>query len=196
MERFSTYRTFYLIGIPVFLISLIWPFMQVPYLLMFIVLSFGFVFSDELIPEDPQRSTVTHFERNSRYNLFNYIIAGGLVFAAIVIGAISAPPHITTFIVWTASLAGLYYFIKYYGNQILKVLIVDYILTQMPELDFTELEGCVTELLKDITTPTTALTTKYKITTEQAEKVKSYTRTYLENNITDTPEIDQPEESE
>lgn len=183
MEDARAYVTIFLASLPFFLISLFVPFLQTVYLLAYFFFSIGFLFVDELIPEDPQRSTVTQYQRASRFNTYNYILSAGLVISAIIAAIVPAPRHLVGVVIWGASAAGVYYFTRYYGPKLIANLIGDYLSSQMTGLTATRASEVAKVVLDDPTIESAKIASQFKLTAKEAENAIFYVNRYIENNL-------------
>lgn len=182
-DRIQLYFTSYAVGVVVFVVSLFWPILQIPYLLMYFLVSGLFVFTTQPVPTDPQRSSVRHFELSSRYNWINYVIAGFLILGALLVSWLPVPPNITTLVLWSLSVGGIYYIVKKYGAVILQDLVRDYLVQQNPDVSKESVSRATALLMQQPDMEVSKLAAQSQITADQADRISQMFKIYFQNNL-------------
>lgn len=180
MNQVQLYRRIYLISIPVGIITLLLPWVESIYALMFFGSTIFILFAKEQVKEDPSHSTVTHYERSSRWNWFNYALSGMLIFAALLFVFSPIGRTFTLFILWSTYVIAINFLhLKYHtggGEQ----LIADYIQSQMPDLTTEQVKEAVTLFSQN---PTADIAARLQLPPEKVDQIRHYYKTYKHNNL-------------
>jgi hypothetical protein len=177
-----SYLYAYVGGLILFVITLFVRELSVIYMGLYFLVGLGFVFTFNQPQDVPERSTVTHFERASRWNAYSYILAGALVLASLIISFAPIQPNFSTLIIWSLSCGGLWGLTKFYDSRLLTNIIADYIKQQVPASAPRAVE--IVALLQDQHQTTAPdLVTKFGLNPADAERLIYMFRQYVRNNL-------------
>lgn len=182
MELYRLYLKIYLGCLIIFLLSIVLPYVEYLYAGIFFVSGMALIFTYQKPTEDPEHSTVTHFQYESRYTRINFIIAGILIISALACGFLPFHKGLIAFICWSV----LAFVINYYSQRIVleitQKLLTDYLSAQLPQLD-SALIHRVIETLHTYPHLTAAnISAQFRINNTDSEKLLHLYRTYLQNN--------------
>lgn len=177
-----SYTNTYLAGLGLFLVTLLVRELQVIYMISYFLVGLAFIFTFQQPEEDPQHSTIDHFERASRWNMYSYILAGGLVLAALLVSFLPLQPNWSTFIIWTLSVGGIYALNRYYGQRLVTKVIADYLGRQLPDYA-TQMQLIVQTVQQDPQISSAELTTKFKLNPTDADRLLFLYKQYISNNL-------------
>lgn len=133
------YLSFYLFTLPFALIGIFQPALEVPYALLFFAATVNLFFVHEKVPEFPQHSTKTHFQRASRFNKYNYIPVALTVLASLAFVFIPVNKALLILVFWTVSSLLIWKLKPQQDIKLVQDLIADYLHQQMPELEKSEI---------------------------------------------------------
>lgn len=142
-DLYRRYVSLYVIAFPIGLISIVFAVLQVPYALVFFVAGVLTLFSTEKPKEDPQHSSVTHFEINARFNTWNYISIGFLVATAILFQFTQINKGVLALLFWSISCTALLKYFPQVNATLSLELIIDYLHQELPHLDAQTVTGFV-----------------------------------------------------
>lgn len=184
MSRLSIYTKIYIYaGMPLFVLSLIWPILTTPFALVYFGVTALMVFTNEPLPEpDPSHSSTTQYEQVSRFNWFNYAVAIYIAFSSMLFVLLPINKSVIILIMWGA----IAYVLERYGGRAIQVLAADYLTTylkqQIPELSYSDVRRAVNYLLNNPLAQPAALAKDLGLTTQQATKAHHFFNVYIQNN--------------
>lgn len=136
--RYRQYVFFFAITSPLVTATFIWPWLEVPYALVFFLASFNLIFTREVIPTFPQNSTLEHYERSSRFNWYNYLPIVLLILASLCFVWLPINKAIVSLLFWGIAVFIIFRFSTPARQKLGEELVADYLKLQFPELGTTE----------------------------------------------------------
>lgn len=176
-----TYRIAYGLGIILFVASLLNPLTEGFYILTFFACSVTLIISWQKVPQDITHSTVTHYERYSRWNWFNYGMSAWLVLSALML-LLPVPKSIIIFALWTLTVLGLPFAIRFYQRSELGMLLTDYAKQQMPDMEVSVIKGLIAKMLGEPGYSNKKLAKLFATDESQVVKLRHYVEVYVLNN--------------
>jgi hypothetical protein len=135
MYDFNWYRRAFYTCLALFALGLIFPSTHFFYAIAFFGTSFLMVFEIGLPGEDIEHSSITHFDRGSRWNGVSYAKCFYLAFAALLYSRLAHFGVWTVLLLWLVGLLGMWLIEKYWEPKQWSILAVDYIASQLPALN-------------------------------------------------------------
>ncbi len=181
-NRYDAYFGFYVLGVFVFLLSLLAGWLETPYAVFFFLAGLNLMFTTEKPQTDINHSTVTHYEVYSRDNVVNYILAATIVVEAIIYFIIPISKPIVIFALWTLNVYAYPRFIAYFSQRLGKQLVTGYLGEQLPELKPEQISGSVSKLNSAPKTTAADISREFKFSEELGQRLIVLYHKYLENN--------------
>lgn len=184
MQRFIIYKYAYLYTIPVFILALIWNPLAYVYAAIYFIGSLSLIFEITQLRVFINSSAATHYETASRWNRFNYIIAGYLVFSGIMFMILSfiVGQAFTIFLLWTLLIVAFQVLIPKYIPQLHRNILVDYISEQVPSLDKGMITAIIDVHIRNPEISSIQLANQWKLQQEVVESILYYYDTYIRRN--------------
>lgn len=184
MQRFIIYKYAYLYTIPLFILALIWNPLAYVYAAVYFIGSLALIFEITQLQTFINSSAATHYETASRWNSFNYIIAGYLAFSGIMFMILSfvIGQAFTIFLLWTVLIVTFQYFIPKYIPKLHRNILVDYISEQVPSLDKGMITAIIDVHIKNPEISSIQLANQWKLQQELVESILYYYDTYIRRN--------------
>lgn len=170
MYGLKWYRSVFLIALPIGLISLLTPSLNWLYAIAFFAASFPVVFELGKPQQNVSHSSVTHFDRSSRWNRIAYAKCAYLILSGLAYGLLTHLGPALILALWLIGLAGLWYVEQYWEIRLLRNLMVEYITTKLPEANSGSIAKAVDTYFQTGEFP-------------ENEQVKHYLKTYIDNNL-------------
>ena len=180
-ESLELYLGLYLIGIVGMVVSIIFPIFELVYALYFFAATGYLLFVDQVPEEDPERSSVTHYNRNSSYNWFNYAVGAFIAVSAFLFLFSPINKPLTIFIIWTAAIYFVYRFRDRIVATISEELVEDYLIQQYPEVDPERIDQAVAAMDSNPEIQTSELTKILGISPKKANAIRYSYNIYKEN---------------
>lgn len=170
MYGWKWYKRTFILALPVALLSLLTPSLNWLYAIAFFAASFPVVFELGKPRENLEHSTVTHFDRSSRWNRISYAKCAYLIFTAMIYGLLAHLGPLLVLVLWSTGLAGLWYVENKWEPKLLRNLLIEYISTKLLEMSAGEITSAVDAYLQMGIQP-------------ENDKIRHYLQTYLANNL-------------
>lgn len=182
MDRFIIYKYAYLVTLPLAVLAIIWFPLSYIYLAIFMVGSIMLIIERYQQVEFPDSSAASHYDMQSRFNWFNYIISGVLIVAALIIATTPLNYAITTLVIWTLIMVFFQVLLPRYLPQLHQELIVDYIESQLPTIDRNLIKAIVDAKIRQPEIISTEITKQWDLEDTQTNSIIAYYENYVQRN--------------
>lgn len=180
---YKQYVFYFVISSPLIIATFIWPWLEVAYALIFFLASFNLFFVRENVAEIPEFSTLDHFERESRFNWYNYLPIGLLIIASLCFVWLPINKAIISLLFWAISIGILFKFSNPARQKLGEELVADYLKSQFPELGTTEIYRFVDYAQTSEKVDAEQTAKLLDVDTETAQKIVNLYFKYVRNNL-------------
>lgn len=135
MQKYRAYEIYFLIALPVLLLSLIWNWLQLVYVIIFFLATLDLIFITTPIDDKTNHSSVNYYERSSRWNWFNYVLIVLLIIEAFMFTIIPVGQGFVILASWAINILMIRKLSTAYGATIFKSMLMGYLKQQMPNVE-------------------------------------------------------------
>lgn len=182
MQKYRIYELYFLIALPLLVLSLIWNWLQLIYAVAFFLATLDLIFITIPINDKTKHSSVNYYQRSSRWNWFNYTLIGLLIVEAFMFTIIPVGQALIVLASWAINILIIRRLIQSYGSSIVRSMVSGYLKQQIPDLAPHKFDMALDYLAKDTDPSTQELSIFAGISVKDADDIIHYFKVYNENN--------------